>query len=66
MEQNANESSVNVCVIQLLNRAGWLTMRDRQSCIRLFNTSFVGMSEETEKNTPDERVKISFQENMRP
>lgn len=32
MEQNANESSVNVCVIQVQNRAGWLTMRDSLYC----------------------------------
>lgn len=35
MEQNANESCVNVCVIQVINRAGRLTMRDRLSCTKL-------------------------------
>ncbi len=33
MEQNANESYINVCVIQVQNRAGWLTMRDGLYCI---------------------------------
>lgn len=35
MEQNANESCVNVCAIQVQNRAGWLNVGDSLSCIML-------------------------------
>lgn len=35
MEQNANESCINVCAIQVQNRAGRLTMRDGSYCTML-------------------------------
>ena len=60
MEQNANESCVNVCVIQVQNRAGWLTMSDSLYCNALIQNELCESRASHHNGKQDQILKINM------